>query len=62
MGEGGREGSRGDANQAARVGVYLHECASVHQARQLTHDGYMLASIPLGSTELTEVLHKILQR
>lgn len=42
-------------------GAYLHECARVHQAGQLTHDGYMLASIPLGSTELTEVLHKVLQ-
>ena len=61
---GGQErgvGARGDVEQAAKIGAYLHECARIHQARQLTHDGDMLASIPLGSTELTEILHKVLQ-
>ena len=42
-------------------GAHLHEGTGVHQAGQLTHDGHMLAGIPLGRTELTEVLHKILQ-
>ena len=38
----------------------LHEGAGIHQAGELAHDGHMLAGIPLGCAELTEVLHKVL--
>ena len=41
-------------------GSHRHEISGLDQSRELGHEGNVLASIPLGSTELAEVLDEVL--